>query len=219
MRTRVRLPPPPSTPGTVRTKLAVISTTVAVVFALDCWTKLWAVRELAGRPQELFGGLVPLTLAYNRGAAFGISVGNDSRWLFVPVTVIALVVLAVLARQARAGDHLRIWSLAFVIAGAIGNLYDRLRWNRGVVDFIGPLDLGFWHFPIFNVADACITCGATALAISFWREDAKHRRERAEVRGNVAAGGEREACPVHEAGEAAKGPQRGSDRMRVAPTE
>jgi signal peptidase II len=56
----------------------------------------------------------------------------------------------------------------------MGNLYDRLRWDRGVVDFIGPLDLGFWYFPIFNVADIAITCGAVMLAISFWMEE---RRE------------------------------------------
>jgi signal peptidase II len=63
-----------------------------------------------------------------------------------------------------------------VVAGAVGNLYDRLRWSRGVVDFIGPVDLGFWDFPIFNVADSAITCGAIMLALSFWQEE---RRERA----------------------------------------
>ena len=151
--------------------------TVGAVFAADLWTKAWAVRELARSPQELFGGLVPLTLAYNRGAAFGINVGSDSRWLFVPVTLVAIVVLVVLLRNARATDRLRVFSISFVLAGAVGNLYDRVRWNRGVVDFIGPFDLGFWHFPIFNVADMCISCGAVALAISFWREDTAKRRE------------------------------------------
>ncbi|HIF38341.1 MAG TPA: signal peptidase II [Gemmatimonadetes bacterium] len=53
----------------------------------------------------------------------------------------------------------------------MGNLYDRIRWTRGVVDFIGPVDLGFMLWPIFNVADMAISCGAFLLAISFWKEE------------------------------------------------
>jgi lipoprotein signal peptidase len=63
---------------------------------------------------------------------------------------------------------------------AAGNLYDRVRWERGVVDFIGPIDLGLWNFPIFNVADMAITCGAVLLAVSFWFEE---QAERARVAG------------------------------------
>ena len=58
-----------------------------------------------------------------------------------------------------------------MVSGALGNLYDRVRWDRGVVDFLGPVDLGFWDFPIFNVADMAITCGAILLAISFYLEE------------------------------------------------
>ena len=72
-----------------------------------------------------------------------------------------------------------------MVSGAIGNLYDRVRWDRGVVDFIGPIDLGLWDFPIFNVADTAITCGAILLAISFWLEE--HEAEGAAVpRGSEA---------------------------------
>jgi signal peptidase II len=62
------------------------------------------------------------------------------------------------------------------VSGAVGNLYDRLRWSRGVVDFIGPVDLGFADFPIFNVADIGITVRAVLLAISFWLEEREERR-------------------------------------------
>ena len=117
-----------------------------------------------------------LTLAYNRGAAFGISLGDDSRWFFIPITILALVLLLVLLRQAQRRDWLRLVSISMVVAGALGNLYDRVRWDRGVVDFIGPINLGFMDWPIFNVADMSITCGAVLLAISFWGEE---RRERA----------------------------------------
>jgi len=49
---------------------------MAVVLALDIVTKRWAVTTLAGNPSEILGGLIPLRLAYNKGAAFGISLGD-----------------------------------------------------------------------------------------------------------------------------------------------
>lgn len=148
-----------------------------VVMVLDVITKRWALDALAGgHRMELFGGLIPLTLAFNRGAAFGLEIGEDSRWFFVPVTLLALVILVKLFIHARGGDLLRLASLSLVVAGAVGNLYDRLRWSLGVVDFIGPVWLGFAHFPIFNVADIAITCGAVMLATSFWLEERAERR-------------------------------------------
>ena len=148
-----------------------------LVMVLDLITKRWALEVLGpGAPsREILGGLVPLTLAYNKGAAFGIHLGEDSRWFFVPVTIIALVLLAVLFKQAADRDLLRIASISLVVSGAIGNLYDRIRWDRGVVDFIGPINLGLWDFPIFNVADMAITCGAILLAFSFWFEEQEDR--------------------------------------------
>ncbi len=113
--------------------------------------------------------------------------GEDSRWFFVPVTFLALILLGALLRQAARSDYLRIIALALVMSGAIGNLFDRLRWSRGVVDFIGPLDLGFWDFPIFNVADMAITCGAVLLALSFWIEE-RSDDDRAVARDSEASG-------------------------------
>lgn len=176
----------------MRQRLTVLSTTLAVVLALDIVTKQWALSALPGRPTELFGGLVPLTLAFNRGAAFGLSIGSDPRWFFIPVSVVALILLTTLLVRARPDDGLRLLSLSLVIAGAVGNLIDRLRWDRGVVDFIGPIDLGFMDWPIFNVADSCITCGAILLAFSFWLEERENKAleaAAAAVAGNPAPEG------------------------------
>ena len=177
----------------MRAKLTILGITFPVVMVLDLITKRWALAALAdGHRGELLGGLIPLTLAYNKGAAFGISIGDDSRWFFVPVTIIALVLLGVLLKQAAERDFLRMSAIAFVMTGAVGNLYDRVRWSRGVVDFIGPIDLGFWDFPIFNVADMSITCGAILLAISFWKEEQEERRVAASTdppEDSVATGG------------------------------
>lgn len=161
----------------MRAKLTIFGAIFPVVIVLDLLTKRWALEALeGGRRIDLFGGLVPLTLAFNRGAAFGLGVGEDSRWFFVPVTIVALFLLVALFRQSEGSDYGRHVALSLVIAGAVGNLYDRVRWSRGVVDFIGPLDLGFWDFPIFNVADMAITCGAVLLAISFWTEERRERQ-------------------------------------------
>ena len=94
------------------------------------------------------------------------------------MTILALALLGSLLKQSSKTDFLRIFSISLVISGALGNLYDRVRWGRGVVDFIGPIDLGIGDFPIFNVADMAISCGAILLAISFWME------ERAQSRAN-----------------------------------
>ena len=163
----------------MKEKITVFATIIPSVLVLDLISKNWALDTLGGgRRSESFGGFVPLSLAYNRGAAFGISLGDDSRWFFIPITILALILLLVLLKQAARRDWLRLVSISMVVAGALGNLYDRVRWDRGVVDFIGPIDLGIMDWPIFNVADMSITCGAVLLAISFWEEE---RRERAEA--------------------------------------
>ena len=167
----------------MRPKYIVLGVIFPVIMAMDVITQRWALDALALERGELAGGLVPLTLAFNKGAAFGIRIGEDSRWFFVPVTIIALFLLATLFRQAADRDHLRIVSISLIVSGAIGNLWDRVRWDRGVVDFIGPIDLGLWDFPIFNVADMAITCGAILLAISFWFEE---QEERSAETGSVA---------------------------------
>ncbi len=108
------------------------------------------------------------------------------------MTIFALGLLAYLLLRTDAGDRFRIFALSLVLTGALGNLIDRVRWDRGVVDFIGPIDLGFMDFPIFNVADMAISCGAVALAISFWMEEAREGKDS----GGLPAEGDSEAHRV-----------------------
>jgi signal peptidase II len=153
-------------------KYVVAGALVSAWLAIDLVTKAWALRALAGGVRmELLGGLLPLTLAFNTGAAFGLRIGNDPRLVFIPITIVAIGFLISLLRSALATDWVRIVGIALVLGGALGNLYDRVRWDRGVVDFLGPVDLGFTLFPIFNVADVGITCGAILLGWSLWQED------------------------------------------------
>lgn len=155
----------------MKAKIIMFGSILPAVLLLDRITKRWAESSLAGRRMELLDGLVPLTLAHNRGAAFGIELGSNPRVFFIPITILALILLGALLVQAGKRDYLRVLSVSLVISGALGNLYDRITNALGVVDFIGPINLGFMHWPIFNVADMAITTGAVLLALSFWMED------------------------------------------------
>ena len=175
-------------PANMKRKLAFLGTILPVILVADILTKRWAEEALreASRP-DFLGGYVPLTLAYNTGAAFGISIGDDPRWFFIPVALLALGLMLVLLARAHQCDHLRLASLVLVIAGALGNLIDRVRWDGGVVDFIGPVDLGFMEWYIFNVADMAISCGAVLLAVSFWLEERALKRAPAQEPGDKPA--------------------------------
>ena len=144
-----------------------------VVVASDVVTKWLAVQKLSSPPRmphEVFGEYVRFTLVYNPGAAFGLNVGEHSRWVFMALTIGALLILGRLYLSTQPGDRTRVVALALVCGGALGNLIDRIRHDVGVVDF---LDLGFGdaRWPTFNIADMAVSSGAFLLAIVLWAED------------------------------------------------
>ena len=151
-------------------------TVIASVVVADVITKYLAVRLLVPvrAPHEVLGDWLRLTLVYNPGAAFGIHLGPYSRWLFMALTLFALVILWRLYNQTREGDLLRISALALVCGGAVGNLIDRVRSPLGVVDFIDVgvrFGLTEYRWPTFNVADMAVSTGAFLLAWVLWGED------------------------------------------------
>jgi signal peptidase II len=152
-------------------------TLVAITVILDRITKIIAENALLDGPIRVIGDAVQFRLVYNRGAAFGLgsTMGSASRWVFLVIAVVAIVVLARMAWEAEVTDTLRQYALGFIAGGAAGNLIDRVLSSAGVVDFI---DVGIpsWRWPTFNVADIAVSCGAVALALSLWREDSSRRR-------------------------------------------
>jgi signal peptidase II len=107
---------------------------------LDLITKLIAEATLLRTPGiSVFGDWFQLRLVYNQGAAFGLHVGPYSRWIFFTVALVAVFVLARMSRTSPVGDRFRQLALGLVAGGAVGNLIDRVRSPRGVVDF---LDVG-----------------------------------------------------------------------------
>lgn len=149
-----------------------------LVFA-DCTTKRLAEEHLVPEhvPHPVVGDIVRFTLAYNRGAAFNVSLGEYSRVGFTAIAAGVLIALASVYRTTRAHDRVQAVALALVAGGAIGNALDRLRapggTYRGVVDFI-DIGVGGWRFWTFNLADMGVTIGAILLAVLLWRRGGDH---------------------------------------------
>lgn len=168
----------------VKQKLLLAALVIGSIVFADVSTKRWALESLRpGHIIESLGG-VPMTLAFNQGVAFGLPLPSAGRWIIIFATLLVLFVLTNLFIRAERNDWLRLLSIELVAAGALGNLIDRVRWDAGVVDFIGPINLGFMHWPIFNIADMAITTGAVLLGLSLWREEtaAAAAAERVEAR-------------------------------------
>lgn len=151
-------------------KWVVFAMVVAVLVLLDQGTKRWALESLErGMTQHAWGGALLLTLSFNRGAAFGLDLGPASRPLFILLSLVVLIWLGTVYRRTPAGSRSRAAGVTLVTGGAIGNLIDRLVSNRGVVDFLGPYDLGIMVWPIFNLADCWVVAGIALLVLSMRR--------------------------------------------------
>ena len=150
--------------------------TVAVI-AIDQLSKLWIVHHFAEYERLHLLPVLDITLWYNKGAAFSF-LGEASgwqRWLFSGLAFVVGVGLLIWMRRLKGRTQWLLSSaLCLILAGAIGNVIDRLRIGH-VVDFI----LAHWdnsYFPAFNVADSAITVGAAFLLFDAWRESRGTKR-------------------------------------------
>jgi len=163
--------------GDMRGKVGLYFGVVGAILLVDLVTKLIAQRTLPPyQPVPVLGDFFRLTYIYNPGAAFGLHLGDASRFIFLGLAVVAVVVLFLMFRSTPLDDRVRLWAICLVTGGAIGNVIDRIRSPRGVVDFF-DFGIGAVRWPVFNVADIAVTCGAILLAISLWREDTSVKRD------------------------------------------
>ncbi|MDP2838911.1 MAG: signal peptidase II, partial [Syntrophales bacterium] len=155
-----------------------LAITVLVVL-LDQATKVWIISTLGlheGFP--LIDGFFSIVHVRNPGAAFGFLAGAPPlfRYLFfIAVTVAAIALILHYLRVSRIEVPSLVSALALILAGAVGNLIDRIRFGE-VVDFL-DVYIGGYHWPAFNVADSAITVGAGVLMAVLLRK----RKERTEV--------------------------------------
>lgn len=128
----------------------------AALFGIDQATKMLAVGALRyGRPVEVLPFL-SWTLTYNTGAAFSFFQGASGILAGIAACVCVYLVYAIWRLRPR-GSALEGASCGLILAGALGNLADRLRHGH-VVDFI-HVHYGWFNFPVFNVADSVLTIG------------------------------------------------------------
>jgi signal peptidase II len=144
-----------------RSRAAWVVAALAGIVAVDQLTKAWAVSALSDGPKHVIGDFLVFDLARNSGSAFSRFQG------YTPVlAVLAMVITLFVARAVRdATDRWMLVGLVLVLGGALGNLGDRLARPPGflrghVVDFVA---VGWW--PVFNVADSCVTIGAVLLIL------------------------------------------------------
>jgi signal peptidase II len=163
--------------------LAVVS---IVSLASDIITKLWAEKRLEGYPGYItvVENQLMFVLAKNKGGAWGLLQGqseNVRRPFFLLVSVAAIAFIVTLYRRLQPRQHALKWGLPLVLGGALGNVFDRIRYGY-VIDFIDyradwikklneliqkkyPAHIVTDHWPTFNVADVAICVGVALMAI------------------------------------------------------
>ena len=108
---------------------------------------------------EIIKNILNFTYVENRGAAFGIL--QNARWVFIVLTTIAVAAIIIYLLKEKPKDKTLTCSLSLILAGAIGNMIDRIL-KGFVVDMI---EVTFIDYPVFNFADCCVVIGAILLGI------------------------------------------------------
>lgn len=138
---------------------------ICLMVGLDQVLKVWVSRHIAIEGfHQLIPGVMGLTNLHNDGAAWSMLEGQQ--WFFIVVSILALAILGALLYHYRASRWMSV-GLALIMAGTIGNFIDRLRFHY-VVDMF---QTEFVSFPVFNIADACLTVGVILIIIQVLRED------------------------------------------------
>lgn len=132
-------------------------------------------------PVTLVPKVLAIKLTTNTGAIFGL--GKGSQWLFIVISIVATIVLLNIFYRSRPGDFSIHTTIALILAGALGNLHDRILFNavRDMFWLFPGIKLPFgWSWPgdshelypwIFNIADATLIIGVFSLVVILWQHD------------------------------------------------
>ncbi len=137
---------------------------ILILTICDQLLKSWVASSIVlGGSKQLIPGIIELTNLRNSGAAWSIFEGQQT--FFTIVTIIAIIVIGYFIWQYRKNIPMLI-GLSLIMAGTIGNFIDRLR--QGYV--VDMFETTFINFPIFNIADMCLTIGVIWLIICILKE-------------------------------------------------
>jgi len=144
----------------------------AIVIAIDLYTKQLILKAFAYGEHLTITSFFDLVRYHNEGAAFSFlaGAGGWQRLLFSTIALVASVVIIYLLRK-HSQQKLFCFALALILAGALGNLYDRLTLGY-VVDFLFFHYQGY-YWPAFNVADSAISCGVGLLLLDSFKKPQK----------------------------------------------
>ncbi|MDA3862870.1 MAG: signal peptidase II [Deltaproteobacteria bacterium] len=167
-------------------KLITFATLAIGGFILDMGTKLWAQKALVAEyinPAEQSPFSLNLTLAMNKGSAFGMFTGiPGARWILTAIGIGALFFIYYLYKRPETKSRLYLIGLGILTGGALGNLVDRIIFGH-VTDFIQfwgfpSVDI-LWPWPTFNVADVLLLVGVGLMFIYtlFFAESEKNEKK------------------------------------------
>ena len=150
---------------------------VLLLWALDLYIK-WTVTQQLNYAERL--NILPffdLMLIHNKGAAFSLLASQPGwqRWFLSIIAFAISIWLVMWLRRTPSTQTLLGLSLSLVLAGALGNLVDRVM-NGYVVDYLLVYSPPY-YFPAFNLADSVIFIGMIGLFIDFWQTEKAAKRE------------------------------------------
>jgi signal peptidase II len=138
---------------------------IIILIIADQGLKFWiSVNIKLGTSQVILSNILALTNVRNDGAAWSVLSGQQ--WFFTVITIVALGLMGYFFWKLR-NDNLYMLAISLLIAGTLGNFIDRIRLGY-VVDMFETL---FMNFPIFNVADMCLTFGVIIVIIALIKDE------------------------------------------------
>ena len=150
---------------------------VGFILLLDRFSKVAIQRVFEpGDMRSIIGGFFDIVHVRNTGVAFGMLSGGDSMAkvaLLSGFAVVAAVTVVAYSIRTPAGDRMLQVSLALILGGALGNLYDRLNYGY-VIDFL-YFHAGEYYWPAFNAADMAISLGVMCLAFIVIQDEIRSR--------------------------------------------
>jgi signal peptidase II len=156
----------------------------ALIVFLDRVTKRWVAGHVAeGDAITVIPRIFRITHVENPGAAFSLFIDSPhpeaTRWMLICFSLLAAVVVSIVLVRIGRTFSLTALSMALVLGGAVGNVWDRLR-DGTVIDFL-EVHIVHYHWPDFNVADSAIVIGGILLLLDSLRSSSTMKHETAEA--------------------------------------